>query len=158
MRTLGLSLLVVGLALAALPAHAEQTGVTSYTLIAKNPDFVWTNDQGAQNPTIEVTGGQEITITVKNDPNQDGFHALQVGSGVKSDDIEKAGDSVTYKFTAPATGNVQYVCPYHPGTMKGTIHVAGSSVAPEGPKESPGVQALGVGLAFLGAALLLRRR
>lgn len=157
MRSPGIFLLALGLALAALPAHAQEGGVTSYTLIARNPEFVWANEQGAVNPTIEVAGGQQITITVKNDPDQDGFHSLQVKGSPKSDDVQEAGQTITYTFTAPESGSVAYDCPYHPSSMKGTIRVAGSPAEPA-KNESPGVQAFGVGVALLGAALLLRRR
>ena len=158
MRTLGFLLLVVGLAFAAFPATAQQTGLTSFTLLAKNPAFVWADEAGATNPTIEIAGGQQITVTVKNDPAQDGFHALQVGNGAKSADIESKGDETVHTFTAPTTGSVEYVCPYHPTTMKGTFRVAGSAPETGEKNESPGVQALGLGIAFLGAALVLRRK
>ena len=154
MRALGSSLLALGLLLAAVPVHAQQTGATSFTLTARNPEFAWVGESGERNPTIEVAGGQRIKVLVRNDPDNDGFHSLQVGDAPRSGNVQKAGDEVRYEFTAPASGTVPYVCPYHPATMKGTFRVAGSATD----KESPGVQALGVGLAFLGAALALRRR
>jgi plastocyanin len=156
MRTFGLFLLAAGLALAAVPAVAQETGATAFTLIAKNPEFVWANEQGQENPTLVVPAGQQVTVTVKNDADQEGFHSLQVKGQDKSEDIEDAGQTVTYTFTAPASGSVEYVCPYHATTMKGTVRVAGSAV--EEKKESPGLQVVGLGLAFLGAALVLRRK
>lgn len=158
MKTLALGLVVLGFALAAVPAYAAQEGATSFTLVAKNPEFYWHEEgQTTQNPTLEIAGGQTITVTVKNDPEQDGFHSLKVGDHAQSDNIESAGDSVTYTFTAPESGNVEYVCPYHPTTMKGQFHVAGSSVTGEANNESPAFGLIGAILALVGVAFVVRR-
>lgn len=162
MKTALIALALVAVAgFAALPATAQETGETQFTLIAENPDFVWKNEAGQVNPTLVVPAGEEITVTVKNDPEQDGFHSLQVGDQPASEDITDAGAQVTYTFTAPETGSVKYVCPYHPGTMEGLFRVAGSEPVDEGGEQNenntPGLGLVGA-LAALGFVAVAARR
>lgn len=159
MKTLGLTLVTLGLVLSAAPlAASQEEGQTAFTLTShtENGAFYWTLEgQTAKNPTLVVTPNAEITITIKN--TDGGFHNLQVGSNPPSEYIEAEGDEKTYTFTAPASGTLDYFCvPHKSSGMKGTIRVAGTAV--EEKKESPGVQVVGVSIALLGAALILRRR
>lgn len=149
---------------AALPATAQETGETQFTLIAENPDFLWKNEAGQVNPELVVPAGAEITVLVKNDAEQQGVHSLQVGDQEASGLIENAGDEVTYTFTAPETGSVEYTCPFHPSTMTGTVRVAGSEPANGGgsdggeQNESPGLGLLGALVALGLVATVLRRK
>lgn len=160
MRTLGLSLLVVGLALAAAPATAV-TG-TSFTLasVTKGSDIYWAlNDaNGEKNPRLEVPAGASVTITVNNADG--GFHNLKVGGTVnqKTENIEAEGDTKTLTFTMPASGTLEYVCEYHASTMKGTIAIQGAATTMEEKNESPGLALLGSLVALVGVALVLRRK
>jgi PGF-CTERM protein len=160
MRVLATTLLILGLALLAIPATAQTSGETAFTLTAKNQggDYVWTNDAGVTNPPLTVPAGAQVTITAKQGPEGDVPHNIKVGDGPVSDTFEAAGDAVTYPFTAPASGSVPYICTIHPTTMKGNVQVAGSATTQGGDNESPGVGALGALLALAGAALLVLRR
>jgi hypothetical protein len=79
-----------------------------------------------------------------------------------SEYVQADGDEIEYKFTAPASGSKPYYCvPHKSSGMAGTVRVAGSpdtGNGGEGGNDAPGVQAVGVAVAVLGAALLLRRK
>lgn len=161
MRTLATTLVILGLALAALPAAAQNAGQTSFTLTAKakGGDYVWADASGRENPTLTVPAGQEITITASQVLEDEIPHNIKVGNNAVSDTFDAAGDSVEYKFTAPASGSLPYVCTIHPNTMKGTVQVAGSATdGGDGGNDSPGLGVLGALVALAGVALLVARR
>jgi len=156
MKSFGLLLLVAGLALAATPAHAADAGKTSFVLKGHSDggQNFWTEGDGTtRNPTLDVPAGATITLTVS---SVAGTHEMKVGDKEASAPLNEGDPAVTYTFTAPASGNVQYICPFHMGDMKGNFHVAGSST--EEPKKSPGTQVVGVFVAMLGAALIVASR
>jgi plastocyanin len=67
---------------------------------------------------IQVVAGTTVTWT-----NADNFtHAVQVQDGEVHD--LPIGQSTSITFDAP--GTYDYVCPYHPQDMKGTVIVTGS--------------------------------
>ena len=158
MRVLGISLLVIGISLTAATVLAQE-GKTSFNLHSKSSggSFVWAGEgQGGDNPTLVVPGNTEITIVARGDDS--GVpHNIKVGAKAPSDMFQGKDGEVTYTFTSPASGTVQYVCTIHPDTMKGTVQVAGSAAEP-GDNKSPGLGALGVIVAALGALVVLRRR
>ena len=165
MRVLATTLIVLGLALAALPATAQTSGQTSFTLTAKakGGDYVWADANGRENPTLTVPASQEITIVAQQDDQGGIPHNIKVGNQAPSANFQDAGDSVEYKFTSPASGTVQYICTIHPGTMKGTISVAGAdggsgNGGETGDNDSPSLGVLGALVALAGVALLLARR
>lgn len=159
MRVPATLLLVLGLALLALPAAAQTSGQTSFTLLTKNQngDYVWTDESGRTNPPLAVPAGAQVTITAKQGEGGDVPHNLKVGDNAVSDTFEAPGQGITYTFTAPASGSVPYLCTIHPNTMKGTVQVAGSA-ATDGGKGTPDAGVLGALLAMAGAALLVLRR
>lgn len=163
MRAFAITLLVAGIALAALPA-AAQSAQTSFTLASKQAggDFVWTAEGlSGNNPTLTVPASTEITITAKGDAS--GVpHNIKVGSAATSETFQGEDGEVTYTFTSPASGSVDYVCTIHPVSMKGKVTVEGSQQGGEPTdgeeKDSPGVALVGTLLAFAGVALLVARR
>lgn len=159
MKTIAMTLIVLGAALAALPASAQESGQTNFTLIAENPEFVWKNEAGVTNPELVVPAGAQVTVTIRND-EQEGFHAFAIVGGDKSEDIMDANAQATFTFTAPESGSVKYNCPYHPSTMEGTVRVAGSPApgGSDGDNESPGIALVGVLMALVGVALFARRK
>lgn len=163
MKTFGLILIALGLAFAAAPAGAQETGQTTFTLETHTEGgsgYFTLEGQTAKNPTLVVPANTVITITLKG--MDDGVHNMQVDGSSGSEYVQAAGDSVTYTFTSPASGSKQYWCQPHKGAgMVGMVQVAGSGAATENDgdkKESPGVATLGVVLAMIGAALVLSRR
>lgn len=164
MKSLGLTLLTLGLLVAFAPtAPAQETGQTSFTLTAhaEGNTFYFAGEDGTRNPTLVVPASTEVTITLRN--VGEGVHNIHVDGADASEFVQGDGDEVVYKFTSPASGSKQYWCDPHKGNgMQGTIRVAGSpdtgGNGDGGNNESPGVQVVGVAAALLGAALLLRRK
>lgn len=165
MKTFGLSLIVLGLALAALPASAQETGQTSFTIETHTEGgagYFTLAGETARNPTLVVPAGETITVTLKG--TDAGVHNMQVDGASASEYVQSPTDEVTYTFTAPESGSKQYWCVPHKGSgMVGTVRVAGSDAEPtnggsEGGNESPGLPLAGFAVALVGAALLLRRK
>ena len=157
MKLVGLTLIVLGLALAGISqVSAADGGATAFTLKGHTDGSTnyWTEGAGtAHNPTLEVPASTEITITAS---SATGVHTLKVGTGATSEAMDEGAAPITVKFTSPASGDMAYVCTYH-SDMKGTFHVAGSATTTE-TKKSPGTQVVGLSIALVGAALLLRRK
>jgi plastocyanin len=154
MKTLGLALIVCGLVLAAVPAFAQETGQTSFTLVGK-PNaggFAWfLNGAGSPNPTLTVPANTEITFTVSS--ADDTPHTFKASDkSILSTPFAASDGAQTAKWTSGAA-DTTYECTLHPD-MKGTIHVAGAAAT----KKSPGLQVAGVVVAMLGAALFVARR
>lgn len=165
MKTFGLILIVAGFALAAVPASAQETGATSFTLETHTEGgggYFQLEGQTARNPRLVVPASTEITVTLKG--MDDGVHNIQVAGSSASEFVTAAGETVTYTFTSPASGTVEYWCVPHKGAgMKGTVAVAGSEPTTgtppaDGGNDTPGVQIVGVAIAMLGAALIIGRR
>lgn len=153
MKSFGFALLIVGIALLAVPATAADAGRTSFELKGHTDgaDNHWTEGTATtKNPTLDVPASTPITVTFS---SVTGTHQLKVGDGASSAIVAEGDAAVTYTFTSPASGNVKYVCPLHGDQMSGQFHVAGSST--ETPSKSPGLQVVGVVLALAGAALLV---
>lgn len=165
MKTLGLTLVLLGFVLAAVPATAQDAGQTSFTLTTHTEGgggYFTLEGQTAKNPTLVVPASTAITITMKG--SDDGVHNIQVDGSAASDYVQSAADSVTYTFTSPASGSKGYWCVPHKGAgMAGTVQVAGSAQptppATDGEaKDSPGIATIGVLVAALGVALVVGRR
>lgn len=164
MKSLGLSLLTLGLLVAFAPAGgAQETGSTSFTLYGADDggQFYFEGEDGTKNPTLVVPAGEEITVKLINRGNS--VHNIQVDGSDPSDYVQTDGEEIEYKFTAPASGSKQYWCvPHKSSGMAGMVRVAGSEVTNGdgngGGNDAPGVQVVGVAVALLGAALLLRRK
>lgn len=160
MRILGFTLLSLALALAAVPAAAQDEGQTTFDLegYAEDGEFYFTFAGGTErNPTLVVPAGAEITV---NFHSISGLHNVHV-EGQDAGDFVDTGESTTYTFTAPDSGTVAYWCdPHRSAGMEGVVRVAGAD-GDDGPvpgdNGTPGAGVLLVTLAGLGAALLARR-
>lgn len=159
MKFLGLSMIALGLLAAAVPATAQETGETSFTIYAvdEGGQFFFEGADGTKNPTLVVPAGAEITVKLINRGNN--VHNMHVDGSTASEYVQADGDEITYTFTAPASGSKDYWCdPHKSAGMKGVVRVAGAAVENGDKNESPGVQTLGVVLAMVGAALVVSRR
>jgi plastocyanin len=155
MKPIGLFLLIVGVTLVAAPAHAADAAKTSFTLKGHTDGAsnYWTEGDGTvKNPVLEIPASTQITVTVS---SVSGTHTFQAGSKEATAPLTEVDDAITYTFTSPASGNVDYKCTIHPD-MKGQFHVAGTAAEPA--KKAPGTQVAGVMIALVGAALLVARR
>lgn len=117
------------------PAEGEApaAGPVAITLLAVNQggNFVWTDESGAVNPTLTVPAGADVAITIRQEASSNGIpHNLKVGNGPTSDLIQNTGDEAVYTFTAPESGQLDYVCTIHPSSMRGKINVGGAAPAP----------------------------
>lgn len=164
MKTIGFTLLVLGLAVAVAPAGAQ--GQTSFTLEAHSEGgggYFTLEGETQRNPTLNVQPGQTITITLKA-ADGDGIHNIRVEGSPGSEYVEAAGDEITYTFTAPQSGTVEYYCEPHKGAgMKGLVSAGGAgngngNGTTNGDNDSPGFGVLGALLAVAGIALLARRK
>jgi ribose transport system substrate-binding protein len=70
--------------------------------------------------SLDLTAGSSYTVEVTNeDSAEHNFTFEQAGA---DQDVE-ANEDATVTFTAPAAGSYEFLCKYHPGTMKGTVTV-----------------------------------
>ena len=164
MKSIGLTMLALGLALAALPADAQ--GQTSFTLETHSEGgggYFTLEGETARNPTLNVAPGETITITLKA-ADGDGVHNIKLdGAPAGSEYVTAAADTVTYTFTAPASGTKEYFCEPHRGAgMKGLVSAGSTTATPsENGGEtngSPGFELVGALVALAGLALVLRRK
>ena len=163
MKTVGITMIVLGLALAALPASAQ--GQTSFTLEAHTEGgggYFTLEGETARNPTLNVAPGESITVTLKG--LDDGVHNFCVGTDC-SEFVTAAGESQTLTFTAPASGTAEYYCQPHKGAgMKGTVNAGGATTTTTSGENggetngSPGFELVGALVALAGLALVLRRK
>lgn len=108
---------------------AQGTGAaqpaTEFTLVSyqQGSSFYFTLEgQTQRDPTLVVPPNAQITITLK---NGGGVHNVQVTGQPASDYVNAEGDVVTYTFTSPASGTLEYWCvPHKRDGMGGRIQVA----------------------------------
>lgn len=115
-------------------APAPPQAVT-FTLIGHATPTTYWEVEGlpGRNPTITVPAGAEVTFVVRQGAGESTPHNLKVGDHpVSTESIVAEGDEFVYRFTAPASGGVTYVCVIHGSAMSGTVRVqaAGQSQEP----------------------------
>ena len=87
--------------------------------------------EGEQNPTLEVTAGDTLTLTVANVGAA--IHNMRIDGGdgeyntdddfVSDPDVVSAGDEATIEFSFDSPGTFIYQCDFHAAQMLGTIEV-----------------------------------
>jgi plastocyanin len=70
--------------------------------------------------SLELKSGSSYTVEVDNQDSTE--HNFTFEAADADQDVE-AGEDATVTFTAPAAGDYEFHCEYHPGTMKGTVTV-----------------------------------
>jgi plastocyanin len=70
---------------------------------------------------LTFEAGEKVSLEVKN--NDDIEHNFTFAEAKADTDIE-GGETATVQFTAPAAGTYEFVCEYHPASMKGTVKVS----------------------------------
>jgi len=136
-----IALLVAGLFVpgaTAAKAPSATPGQVSYTLYADLSG--WRDDAGTRNPTLRVTTGENVTVTIEyvNSLHNwavypGGTAPSDVGPGdpdaiVRSSDVWSGNQTDSVTFSLP-DGTYEYVCEYHPFSMHGRI-IVGDNVPP----------------------------
>jgi plastocyanin len=70
--------------------------------------------------SLDLTSGSSYTVEVTNEDGAE--HSFTFEAASVDQDVE-ANEDATVTFTAPAAGDYEFHCKYHPGTMKGTVTV-----------------------------------
>ena len=70
--------------------------------------------------SLDLKSGSSYTVEVTNQDTVE--HSFTFEAASVDQDVE-AGEDATATFTAPAAGDYEFHCKYHPGTMKGTVTV-----------------------------------
>ncbi|HET6405235.1 MAG TPA: plastocyanin/azurin family copper-binding protein [Candidatus Thermoplasmatota archaeon] len=162
MKTIGFTMIALGLAVAAVPAVAQ--GQTSFTLDTHTDGgggYFTLEGESQRNPTLNVAPGEQITVTIRG--TDDGVHNFcYPDTRSCSEYVQAEGETQTFTFTAPASGSGEYFCLPHRGAgMKGTLSAGGSTTnggGSDGGNDTPGFAALGALVALAGLALVLRRK
>lgn len=159
MKTFAIALVVLGLALAAAPAGAQEQ--TAYTLKTAENKYWRTDATGTtNNPTLAVPASTLITVTAVNADS--GVHNIRIGGASgETKDLNTPNQEVTYTFTSPASGTVEYICTIHASTMKGVFSVGGAANGngeDGGDNDSPGFGLVAGILVLAGVALFVARR
>lgn len=86
---------------------------------------------GNQNPTLQVTAGETLTLTLDNLGTA--IHNLRIDGGdgeydtdddfVSSPDLVMSGEEATIEFSFDSPGTFIYRCDFHPTDMLGTVEV-----------------------------------
>ena len=70
--------------------------------------------------SLELTSGSSYTVEVTNEDSAE--HNFTFEAANAEQDVE-ANEDATVTFTAPAAGDYEFFCKYHPAAMKGTVTV-----------------------------------
>jgi plastocyanin len=70
--------------------------------------------------SLDLKSGSSYTVEVTNKDSAEHSFTFE-GAGVDQD--VEAGEDATVTFTAPAAGDYEFHCKYHPAAMKGTVTV-----------------------------------
>ncbi|MFA5861065.1 MAG: plastocyanin/azurin family copper-binding protein [Candidatus Thermoplasmatota archaeon] len=158
MKSIGFILFSAGLILAAVPAQAQSSGQTSFDLETHGDGtaFYFTLKGATEhNPTLTVPADTEIMVTITNTGDVP-HNFCDSFDGECSDYVQTTGEKATFMFKSGSTAGTYYCLPHRPTGMVGTIAIAGQSSTPE--KKSPGTELVGISIALVGAALVLRRK
>jgi plastocyanin len=70
--------------------------------------------------SLDLKAGSSYTVEVTNKDSAE--HSFTFKAASVDQDVE-AGEDATATFTAPAAGDYEFHCKYHPAAMKGTVTV-----------------------------------
>ena len=70
--------------------------------------------------SLDLKAGTDYTVEVDNQDSAE--HNFTFEAANADQDVE-ANEDATVTFTAPAAGDYEFHCEYHPATMKGTVTV-----------------------------------
>ena len=70
--------------------------------------------------SLDLKAGSSYTVEVTNKDSAE--HSFTFEAASVDQDVE-AGEDATANFTAPAAGDYEFHCKYHPAVMKGTVTV-----------------------------------
>ena len=70
--------------------------------------------------SLDLKAGSSYTVEVTNGDSAE--HSFTFEAASVDQDVE-GNEDATVTFTAPAAGSFEFLCKYHPGTMKGTVTV-----------------------------------
>jgi plastocyanin len=111
-------------------ATLDDNSVQGNNTIILNPSEIngtyrWVNSSGGENPTLDITKGNEYQIKINNPTDEE--HELIIENEKKSkvggsDHIEP-GKNTEFEFKTMNAGELNYYCEYHPETMRGIIKV-----------------------------------
>jgi plastocyanin len=97
----------------AAPATTAAAGGDKVALTAKGT--AWSQTQ------LTMATGKQVTVAVD---NQDTVEHNFTFKEANADQDVDGGQSVEVSFTTPAAGTYDFICEYHPATMKGTVTVS----------------------------------
>lgn len=141
MRLILVVLTLVAVVTVSTPALAQDQGQTAFTLVSgmDGGQFIWVDEQGNVNPELVVPPGAEVTITIRKGTDTAGVpHNVIVDDLTPpSGDVTNQGEEATYTFTAPTTSTADYICEYHPTSMRGIVRPVGVQADQTQEKETP---------------------
>ena len=70
--------------------------------------------------SLQMQANSQVKVEVRNEGSAE--HNFTFSEAGANQDIE-AGEDATVTFTAPAAGDYEFHCKYHPAVMKGTVTV-----------------------------------
>ena len=169
MKSLGLLLVATGLLLAFAPTNVvAQTGSTSFDLEthADGSNYYFTlQGQTDKNPTLTVPANTAITVTIHNTGGASAStHNFcdSYDNKCTADFVSADGDKQTLTFTSGSSDGTYWCAPHKSLGMMGNFHIAGTTTSSSTPasstKASPGFELVALGVAVVGAVLLLRRK
>lgn len=98
------------------PGKTAFGGVHTVVLTAKDMKF------NMSNPTIAVAPGEIVRIVIRNeDPGMK--HDLLIPQLQLRTPVLEFGDEAVLQFRVPKTGSLEYLCSFHPISMRGLLEV-----------------------------------
>src|ERR1041385_5647496 len=103
MKHIGITLLVLALALGATSVSGQTTKTSVALKGHTNSASYWTAHDGTDhNPTISAPANAEITVTFT---SESGTHNLKIGDGQTSEILGQGDPAITQKFPSGADGS-----------------------------------------------------
>lgn len=157
-RFILLALAGLVLATASAPTVAAESRVFNLTATSVDGKFVYLDENGEQNPDLNVVPGDDVLINLK----VDGFHNIRFDKPVSKGTVVEKDTTQALRFTVPedAPAEIGYWCDPHRGSgMRGVMVVEGGAPVDAGANATPAPGlALGVLAVAAAAGLVARHR